>query len=124
MGWDGKKDEKGRKLLQILGTECGRECLGEDIWIKHWKKKIDATLSNYIIADDIRYPNEAQYIKAKYGHIILVTGRLDDTVDALHRSELDQMKIEPDTVIDNIGTLEELKYQAGEFLAERGWQNV
>ena len=27
MGWNGEKDEKGRRLLQLLGTECGRECI-------------------------------------------------------------------------------------------------
>ncbi len=37
MGWDGKKDPKGRRLLQLLGTECGRKCISQDIWVKHWE---------------------------------------------------------------------------------------
>ncbi len=31
-GWDGKKDENGRRLLQVLGTEAGR-MYDENIWV-------------------------------------------------------------------------------------------
>lgn len=124
MGWDGNKNEKGRRLLQLLGTECGRDCIGEDIWLRHWRKNIDAMISNYIIADDVRYINEAAYIKANYGHIILVEGREDASVNTLHRSELEQASIIPDTVIDNSTSLESLKNEAGEFIAQQGWQHA
>ena len=30
--WDGKKDKKGRRLLQVLGTEAGRE-YNENLWV-------------------------------------------------------------------------------------------
>ena len=32
-GWDGEKDAKGRKLLQVLGTEAGR-VYNSDIWVE------------------------------------------------------------------------------------------
>jgi len=31
MGWNGVKDKRGRRLLQIIGTEAGRECIGQDV---------------------------------------------------------------------------------------------
>jgi hypothetical protein len=34
-GWDGKKDERGRKLLQLLGTEVGRAWY-EGIWVEKY----------------------------------------------------------------------------------------
>ena len=32
-GWDGEKDVKGRRLLQVIGMEAGRE-YNPDIWVK------------------------------------------------------------------------------------------
>jgi len=58
--WDGKKDEKGRLLLQRLGTEVGR-MYNEQIWIA---KTIDNILRDYnfpqdvVLIDDWRYKNE------------------------------------------------------------------
>ena len=64
-GWDGEKDAKGRRLLQIVGTDAGRE-YDENIWVR---KTVDfATTSsvfppNFVIVDDWRYPNECSYIE-------------------------------------------------------------
>lgn len=41
MGWDGNKDEKGRKLLQSLGTETGR-AYDELMWLKLMQKSLKA----------------------------------------------------------------------------------
>jgi len=59
-GWDGIKDKKGRRLLQVIGTEAGR-AYNENIWaekaylnyLKNVKEK-----PNYLIFDDWRFPNE------------------------------------------------------------------
>ena len=40
MGWDGEKDERGRRLLQLLGTEVGRG-YDPEIWVKHWHAAIE-----------------------------------------------------------------------------------
>ena len=37
LGWNGKKDKRGRRLLQLLGADCGRDCIDKDIWVKHWR---------------------------------------------------------------------------------------
>jgi hypothetical protein len=63
MGWDGQKDEKGRRLLQEVGN-VGRQ-YKEDAWadfmMKHLKEQVPDELLDIIIVDDWRFPNEAKY---------------------------------------------------------------
>ena len=61
MGWNGEKDEKGRRLLQLLGTECGRECIGENCWIDMWKERRPDSREIYL-ADDVRFQNEVDVL--------------------------------------------------------------
>lgn len=76
-GWDEKKDERGRKLLQILGTEAGRG-YDKDVWVKHMEKSIEASMKVMqnnnqdceIVIDDIRFDNEAQLIRDLGGIVI------------------------------------------------------
>jgi hypothetical protein len=63
IGWDGKKDERGRKLLQTLGTEVGR-AYNPNCWIEYLFGYLENS-SNFpydvIIIDDWRFPNEYEY---------------------------------------------------------------
>lgn len=57
-----------RKLLQLVGTEAGRNIVHPNIWI-------NATFSTYEESDnwiitDVRFPNEALHIKKKGGIVI------------------------------------------------------
>jgi len=65
--WDGKKDKKGRRLLQVIGTEAGRE-YNEDIWAVHLKNKLDSlpVKPSVVIIDDWRFPNEYEILSAYY----------------------------------------------------------
>lgn len=58
MGWDGRKDKRGRRLLQLLGTECGRKCISDDIWVEQWRKSVEGW-DGPVICDDVRFDNEA-----------------------------------------------------------------
>ena len=107
MGWDGKKDERGRRLLQLLGTDVGRKCISEDIWVKHWWKATQVNQTKLIIADDLRFNNEAQRIKENGGIVIQVVGRCEFL--KTHESE---MGIDPryvDHFLPNDGTLIDLQ---------------
>lgn len=75
LGWNGKKDAKGRRLLQLLGTECGRNCIDQDIWLKLWAKDAlrRARCGQIVIADDVRFPNEAAKIIESGGMMIRIT---------------------------------------------------
>ncbi len=90
MGWNGEKDEKGRRLLQLLGTECGRNCISENIWIDKWIHTAKIANSKVTIIDDCRFDNEydtakfyADQIGAKFYHINLI-GREEVTPDNRH----------------------------------------
>lgn len=60
MGWDGRKDKRGRRLLQLLGTECGRKCISDDIWVNKWAQ--EAQGHPYVICDDARFENEVDVL--------------------------------------------------------------
>ncbi len=65
-GWDGNKDEKGRLILQRIGTEVGR-AYNKDIWVEKALEEIqrDEICYDFIIFDDTRFPNE--YTGLEYG---------------------------------------------------------
>jgi dephospho-CoA kinase len=55
---------KDRKLLQQFATKMKE--IDENIWIKRLDNKIkDIDISDNIIIDDLRYPNEELYLKSK-----------------------------------------------------------
>ncbi len=77
IGWDGKKDVKGRRLLQLLGTEVGRECIDPDIWVKKWKALSLRLLEEVnghrvVLVDDLRFPNEAKAILEAGGLLVKI----------------------------------------------------
>lgn len=58
-GWDGKKDEAGRKLLQWWGTDAVRK-KDSMFWVEtvmRLARVLDGAV-DYILIDDARYPNE------------------------------------------------------------------
>tara|TARA_R110000737_G_scaffold64874_2_gene92605 strand:+ start:919 stop:1599 length:681 start_codon:yes stop_codon:yes gene_type:complete len=94
-----------RKLLQLLGTECGRQIIHPNIWVNSlfadYKKD-----SNWIITD-VRFTNEAQTIKDRGGIMIRINRplyRLDDQ----HPSETALDNYNFDYVIENEGNIDEL----------------
>jgi len=94
MGWNGKKDGKGRRLLQLIGTECGRKCISEDLWVDKWRRELDDTQANCVIVDDVRFPNELSALKAVGGYAVKLKDarslawRLRATFGLLHKSEV------------------------------------
>lgn len=67
------KTQETRKLLQLEGTELGRNIRGQDIWIKYynnWIKVLKNRGVDYIITCDLRFQNEFNYLKGKNSIII------------------------------------------------------
>lgn len=56
--------KKDGKLLQILGTEWGRDHIHQDIWVNIAKYRANQFVSmspeNVVIIDDCRFPNELE----------------------------------------------------------------
>jgi len=95
-----------RHMLQTLGTEYGRQCLHPDVWLKCWQKKAERFKA--VVADDIRFPNEADLIRSIGGEMWLVR-RFDVQRTTDHSSEGSLDHYGFDRVIENDGTLDELR---------------
>lgn len=92
-----------RYALQCLGTEWGRECMGQDFWVKIWLNGLEDIKHNSVVADDVRFANEAYAIQSRGGVIIEVRRELVHELNAdekLHASE-QRTGIEPDYVLHN-----------------------
>lgn len=64
-GWDGKKDNKGRRLLQVLGTDAGR-AYDEDLWVKYADAFLLENTPHFVVIDDWRFPNEKSYFSGRF----------------------------------------------------------
>ena len=56
-GWDGRKDKKGRKFLQLLGSEIGR-CYNNRMWLDKALSKISGSAKNVVFNTDLRFSLE------------------------------------------------------------------
>lgn len=69
------KTQESRKMLQIQGTEQGRDAFGQDIWIKYfdaWVKVHKSRGIQVFLNGDTRFKNELFYIKENGGFLIKV----------------------------------------------------
>ena len=66
-GWSGQKDQKGRELLQWLGTDVIRKNY-EDTWVDMVVALLKGikTLYDYIIIPDVRFPNEIDRMRDNF----------------------------------------------------------
>jgi len=88
-----------RHLLQTLGTEWGRNCIDDDLWVLIAKQNSLSADSDYIVFDDVRFENEAAMIRDMGGLIIHIDR--GDLVTAEHVSELGIDDHADDAFIDN-----------------------
>lgn len=66
-----------RHAMQTLGTEWGRNCMGEDFWINLWRRRVEQVFAEAgrVVVDDCRFPNEAAAIRKLGGDIYKLVGR-------------------------------------------------
>jgi hypothetical protein len=106
-----------RLILQRMGTEACRHGIADNIWIAALEKRIHGY--NDVVISDCRFPNEIDFIRSAGGLIVRVK-RGDDpspeVLSTLHVSETAWNSYEPDYVISNEGTLDELKKSIDSFL--------
>lgn len=113
-GWDGYKDtpynDEIRRLIQTLGTDCGRNMIGNNVWVDATFKGMNAGhIVDYAI-QDVRFPNEAKAIKDRGGKVIRINkpgvGPYNN-----HESEIALDDWHFDTYIQNEGSIEDLHGQ-------------
>jgi hypothetical protein len=86
-----------RRLLQVFGTEVGRDMFGIDFWVNLVLNNIDST--NTVISD-VRFKNEADAIRKAGGQIWRVNRENVNPITG-HISEIDLDDYNFDVVINN-----------------------
>jgi len=107
-----------RQLLQTLGTEWGRDSVCDDIWIQLLDRRIKRLGESGIKAiavADVRFENEAAWIRERGGEVWHVL-RPDIDGCSPHSSESGIRLDDRDYVIDNAGTMDQLRQAVLEAL--------
>lgn len=61
-----------RHAMQTLGTEWGRVAMGVDFWVNALAHRLGYAPSQKFVIDDLRFDNEAEFVRAKGGWVIEV----------------------------------------------------
>ena len=107
MGWEKAKVDFAelRRLLQVIGTEVGRQMIDNDLWVKLATENLVA--GDRVVFTDVRFPNEAAMVKALGGQVWRINRKgvvaLND-----HASEHAMTSWNFDITIENDGTLDDL----------------
>jgi hypothetical protein len=116
IGWEEAKRKypEIRRMLQVIGTEVGREMIDQNVWVDAAFKGLDKD-KKYVFTD-LRFENEHQAIDSRLGLLIKIERPGIGAVNG-HKSE----KPLPDKWFDarlvNDGTLEDLHTKVREILA-------
>ena len=121
-----------RVALQILGTDILRNHFHENIWVLSMEARIKDAKQNVVITD-VRFPNEVRSIRELGGKIVRIK-RGDDPewfslaasdhesmpviYPNIHASEYSWASTTPDYLIDNKGTIEDLREIVNDLLED------
>ncbi len=89
-GWDWSKRNipEIRRLLQVVGTEAGRDLLGENVWVDIVERKWLEDGQPDAVITDMRFPNEVDFIYSQHGHTVWVhRPENPDAIVTRHASE-------------------------------------
>lgn len=127
--WDGVKDEKGRTLLQHLGTDTIRATY-PNYWAELVGKFLNAVKDDFDVAliPDLRFLNEYKIVK-KYNKasFSIRINKIDENGNFIlnplftaeqnsHPSECDLDDYTFDLMVNNCGTLDDLKADSFEII--------
>ncbi len=93
-----------RYAMMTLGTEWGRIMIGQDVWINAWSNTIPK--HGPISVDDMRFPNEYDFVKNVMDGIVIRIHREGFNIDGSHASESHDLPY--DFIIPNNGSIEDL----------------
>lgn len=119
--WQARKEEpipalgvSPRRMMQTLGTEWGRQLITPDLWLIMAHQRLLQSGPGMVISD-VRFDNEAAWIRKHGGRIIHVI-RPDTKAVEAHVSEAGIEVQDTDARLSNSGTLEELQLSVRELL--------
>ena len=118
-GWDVAKKgyPEARRLLQVLGTEVGREMFGEDFWVI--LSMTDILPEDKIVFSDVRFESEAREILKLGGILVRVDRPTVGPVNS-HESEVALDKWDFDWHLRNVDTKDTLHRMVDLFAREYG----
>lgn len=108
-----------RTAAQTLGTDWARN-LDPDFWLDLARRKTENL--NRVVYTDVRFENEATWVRNRGGVIWHITGRRIPLIGeaANHKSETPVAFVDGDLVIDNSGSLDELASKVNKALLTGG----
>lgn len=118
-GWDGNKDERGRSLLQKVGTDIFRR-KDPEYWVNFLMDMLEAFSEDwdYVLIPDCRFPNEylGPIQRGFHTELIRITrpgmeSKLTEN-QKRHASECSMDGIKADIEIENIGTKDDFETTA------------
>ena len=115
IGWDGVKDEKGRKLLADLKSLCDSY---NDMTFKDMKQAVSEFKNSYgtLLFIHIREPHNIDRAKDEFDAITMLVTR--DSVENITSNDADKhvAEYDYDYVVNNNGNLVQLELEAKKFL--------
>jgi hypothetical protein len=114
-GWNGEKDVFGRALLQKVGMAFRN--YNQDAWVKLARKAADAC-SVPICWTDVRFVNEAEYVRNERNGIIIRIIRPGMALEKAHQheSELNQYMVSAEYTVQNEGSIADLHAKIREII--------
>jgi hypothetical protein len=101
-----------RRLMHTLGTDWGRNSVYVDLWLTEWEMKARTWMKSgvSVVADDLRFPNEAQAVKRLSGMLWRIERpSVQPTQDDLSRESEGRLNaIKFDRMLINDGTVGQL----------------
>jgi hypothetical protein len=115
-GWDGKKDEKGRSLLQYVGTDVVRK-QKPDFWVNFVCEVLEMFSDQWdrVIIPDCRFPNEIECFVSRgfdVTHVRVIRPDFDNGLTPEQQRHLSETALDgcvPDLELLNDGSLDDLR---------------
>jgi hypothetical protein len=126
-GWDGRKDARGRRLLQEIGT-VGRN-YAPDLWLERFAARLAREAPDRAVIDDLRLTREAEFLR-RMGFVCVLVTRPPEAIPAVdggagtagHETETEIEGLGADAEIGNSGTFADLHERLDRLVAE--WEAV
>lgn len=110
-----------RQLMQLLGTEWGREKVHEDLWVTLLSREVmsaETRFEEVVIITDLRFRNERDWIR-RHGGAVWWVERDGIQAVAAHKSEESITPMDCDRTVANMGTKEDLEREL-----RRAWEQL
>jgi hypothetical protein len=112
LGWDGRKDEKGRKFLSDL-KDLSSQYDGPLNYMKEELYKLEGSFLAFFM---IREPNEIKKFCEKVDGVQTLLIKRDTKIHFNNHADIEIENYPYDFIIENNGDLEELRVKAYSFL--------